>query len=359
MMKKTKLTGPEILNQFHGDLLELRSVKRTGRKRIARILNVRYPKFEFTEWRVQQAIRTLEETNNELFNSSVEIEPIDDGTQPIAELINDRLKASARKLAAREKHSRKITLSAEPIGFFVMGDPHLDNEGCDWSTLVEHIKLIKASEGILAVNVGDVTDNWVGRLMAKYKDSSCRASDGWRLSEWLFSQFTWLAVCAGNHDQWATNTIDPLQLLCKSTKVLCYAPDEIRLNLSWKNRPDLEPIIWVLRHDFKGRSWFHSTHGPNKRAMMDNCHILTAGHLHSWGSLSTEQRHGRITHSIRVRGYKKSDSYAMAKDFVQQEYGESCLIVVDPLATGPGRITVFWDLVKGCDYLKMLRSKKK
>ena len=141
---------------------------------------------------------------------------------------------------------------------------------------------------------------------------------------------------------------------------MCYAQDELRITLQWKGRPDLEPVVWVLRHDFGGRSWFHPTHGPHKEAMLDGkCHILTAGHIHQWGQLSTEQRHGRVTHAVRVRGYKRADAYAKQKGFFEQQYGEAALIVIDPHNEGAGRISIHWDLEDGCNYLKWLRLRQK
>ena len=277
--------------------------------------------------------------------------------QPIEELIQSRIKAANRKKSQANKHKRTIELPAEPVGIYLAGDPHVDNEGCDWGKLFEHVQIVQSTRGVLAACVGDMQDHWVGRLARCYADSSAKASDGWRLSEWYLSSMQWIALVGGNHDSWAsTHGLDPYDWLTKKCGVMCYAADEIRLTLRWKNEPDLEPIIWVLRHDFSGRSWFHPTHGPHKEATLDGkAHLLTAGHIHQWGELTTEQRHGRCTTALRVRGYKKNDNYARQKGFSEQEHGEAALIVIDPWVDGPQRITTFWDVRKGCDYLRFLR----
>ena len=289
----------------------------------------------------------------EITDQSEEVDEIS-----IEELIQHRVKASQHKLSKATRHKKHLELPAEPIGIFLIGDPHVDNEGCDWATLYDHVQLASKTEGVLAACVGDMQDNWIGRLAVLYAKSSVSASDGWRLSEWLLSSLQYIAIVGGNHDAWAHAAgVDPMAWLVKKCGVLCYAPDELRITLNWKGRPDLEPLIWVLRHDFKGRSWFHTTHGPHKAAILDGkCHLLTAGHLHNWGQLSSEARHGRVTHAIRVRGYKRADSFALSKEFYEQEHGESCLIVIDPFKEGPGRISVFWDLEKGCEFLTYLRS---
>ena len=277
--------------------------------------------------------------------------------RPIEDLIADRMKASERKHKKAKVHDRTLSMPAEPFGIFVMGDPHVDGS-CDWTTLYEHVQLMKTTPGIVACSVGDQLDNWIGRLARLYAESSCTASDGWRLSKWLFNELSFIAVVGGNHDKWANGPgIDPMKLLTKECGVTCYAPDEIRITMHWKERPELEPLCWILRHDFKGRSWFHPTHGPHKEATLDGkCHLLTAGHIHQWGQLTTEQRHGRVTHAIRVRGYKRDDDYARAGGFYEQKNGQSVLIVINPEADEPGRITPFWNLEQGCDYLTKLRT---
>ena len=283
----------------------------------------------------------------------------EDNLQPIEELISERVKASRYKAKKAKKHQRNLTFPAEPIGVIVFGDPHIDNNGCDWETLFEHIELANSMEGVLACCVGDVQDNWIGRLAKLYANASITASDGWRLSRWFLESMQWLAIVGGNHDSWAHAAgVDPLGWIAKDCGVLCYAPDEIRMTINWKDSPDLEPLIWILRHDFRGRSWFHPTHGPHKEAILDGrCHILTAGHIHQWGELKTEQRHGRVTHSIRVRGYKRSDSFAMEKGFFEQQSGEACLIVINPFGSDTGRVNTFWDIQSGLDYLQVLRNK--
>ena len=277
---------------------------------------------------------------------------------PIEELIEERVKASRRKMSKANMHRRTVRLPAEPVGIMIFGDPHVDNEGCDWGKLYDHVALAGATEGVLAATVGDMQDNWIGRLGRLYSEASVTASNGWRLSEWFLSSMQWIAVVGGNHDAWAHGPgVDPLKWLSDKAGVSCYAQDELRITIEWRGEPELEPIVWILRHDFGGRSWYHPTHGPHKEAMLDGrCHLLTAGHIHQWGQLTTEQRHDRVTHALRVRGYKRNDSFARSKGFSEQTFGEACLVVIDPFAEGPGRITVFWDLERGCAFLTHLRN---
>lgn len=287
----------------------------------------------------------------------MQVEEQGEPEEDIELLVKSKVQRSKKQRNRASQHKKTVRLEAKPVGILVFGDPHVDNEGCDWDALYQHVELARSTEGVLAACVGDMQDNWVGRLARLYSKSSTKASDGWRLSEWLLNQLQWIAIVGGNHDAWSHGPgVDPMKWLTQKCGVQCYAPNELRITIKWDN-DELDPIIWVLRHDFSGRSWFHPTHGPHKEAMLDGkCHIMTAGHLHQWGELTTEQRHSRVTHALRVRGYKRNDEYAKEKGFYEQNFGESVLIVINPLASGAGRISTFWDIEVGCQYLTWLRS---
>jgi len=358
-------TSDELVAQMRDRLLQLRAMG-VGRRRAADLIAEETCRpcgssvvaFAFRKLSEQQAKAGTAHTRSVKVEDVSDIDPAD-GDTPIEELIEHRITASQRKRLRASAHARTLELPPEPVGVMVFGDPHVDNEGCDWASLRAHVKLAQDTPGVLAACVGDVQDNWIGRLQRLYANSSMMASDGWRLSQWLLESLQWIAVVGGNHDQWAhAPGVDPLKWVSKQAKVMCYADDEIRMTLTWRKRPDFEPLIWVLRHDFQGRSWFHPTHGPHREAMLDGkCHIFTAGHIHQWGQLTTEQRHDRVTTAFRVRGYKRDDAHARRLGFDEQRYGESVMMVIDPCAQEPGRVKLFWDLQVGCEYLTWLRSK--
>jgi len=358
-----KLTAPDILTEHRAKIIECKISGLSVRK-AAEILSeytgktVTYNSMRTCYERVDQGMEEAQ-----YFSSWEQVQEItdDDEEIPITELIRQRIKANKRKQVKSSRHRRILEMPPEPFGIFVIGDPHIDNDGCDMKQLSYHVDLVSKYDGVYAACVGDIQDNWIGRLARLYANASVTASDGWRLSEWLLSSLNYICIVGGNHDAWAHGPgVDPLAWLSRRTQVMCYAPDELRITFRFKGRPDLEELIWVCRHDFKGRSFYHPTHGVHKEAMLDGkCHLLTAGHLHQWGQLSTEQRHKRITHAVRVRGYKKVDRYAMEKGFPSQDFGASCLIAIQPEITGPGRIQIFWNVEQGLDFVAWLRDKKK
>ncbi len=286
------------------------------------------------------------------------IQKLDDpDLDDIQELIQWKKKVQKKKF---NRHNKKdvVVFEPEPFGIWVIGDPHLDNDGCNFELLLQQMKMVQSSKTrIFASCVGDLSDNWIGRLGVLYSNTSITAEDGWRLSKWFLSQLSWLFFVGGNHDAWASRAgINPLGWLCSLTNVAAYGEDEVRLEIHFNEKEEkYDKIIIQARHDHKGRSWFHSSHGPNKESMLDGeGHIFVSGHIHTWAYLQTEQRHGRLTHAIRVKGYKQIDSYAKKNQFYTQLHGESCLIVIDPKKKGPQRILVFWDLESGIRYLNSI-----
>ncbi len=355
--RKTGVSTRELVDLHASKLIEFRDGGRTYRE-IAYILSEQTKK-TVTEGVVKRACKELGlMTRDRPKTIDISEEDVED-EEPIEDLIDRRIEASARKMKKHKRHNRVLRMKSDPFALLVLGDPHVDNDGCDWSRLFADVRRAQKEEGVLAACVGDMQDNWIGRLARMYAESTIKASDGWRLSKWLLESLQWVAIVGGNHDSWAHSAgVDPLGWIAKEAGVKCYAPDELRITFEWSDAPDLEPVVWILRHDFRGRSWFHPTHGAHKEAMLDGrAHIFTAGHIHQWGQLTTEQRHKRVTHAIRVRGYKRCDAYAVEKGFYEQQYGEACLIVIDPKCDGAGRISVHWNLEAGYDRLRLLRSR--
>lgn len=355
-----RLTTEELLSNHKSLLVRLRKVEKLGIRTTARRMTEELGVMVSRDV-VWSAFKKLGINDSEhIIKSKLDIKDKTEEADELSidELIKSKIRASQVKMSKHKRHNRHVELPCEPIAFFIMGDPHIDNDGCDFQKLLDDIHLTQDQDGVLAACVGDIQDNWIGRLQKLYAASSMKASDGWRLSKWMLESMQWIAIVGGNHDRWAHAAgIDPLAWISRDTGVLCYAPDELRITLTWRGRPDIEPIIWVIRHDFKGRSWFHPTHGVHKEAMLDGrCHLLTAGHIHTWGQLTSEQRHDRVTHSLRIRGYKKADAFAMEKGFYEQSYGESVLVVINPHIEGTGRINVFWNLEQGYKILKQMRE---
>ena len=352
-MKDKKITTNDLLTTYRSLLLFYVKSK-FGRVRARRHFeqNTKKP---VRLWVMETGLRSI---RKEVKSQS--LDELEEEDFEIIDILEHKKKIQERKFK-KNRDKTIVVLPPEPFAVWCIGDPHLDNDGCSILELMEQMKIVKKSKNtIYSGCVGDLTDNWIGRLGVLYQHSSITAEDGWKLSKWFLSQLEWLFFVGGNHDAWASRAgINPLMWICQQSEVKAYGEDEVRLEIQWINDSTLENIVICARHDHKGRSWFHPTHGPNKESMLDGKgHIFISGHIHSWGYLQTEQRHGRVTHAIRVKGYKQIDSYAKKNQFYTQQHGSSCLIVINPKDTTPSRIQVFWDIQSGVDYLGFLCDQK-
>lgn len=288
-----------------------------------------------------------------------ERDDIPDEGESIEELLERREKQFQRKdkaERARKLINVRINLDG-PIGICHFGDPHVDDDGCDIPALRKHIDVVNKTDGLFGANVGDLQNNWVGRLSHLWGSQETSKRQAWRLTEWLARAVPWLYLVGGNHDAWSGEG-DPLQWIMRDQAgVFDYSG--VRLNLQFPNGKEVRVNA---RHDFRGHSMWNPAHGPLKAAMMGwRDHILSCGHTHTSGAMMTKDpATGLISHIIRVPGFKKYDRYAKELGLPDQAISPSATTIIDPTRedNDPGLITVVHDVEMAADLLKMLRGRK-
>lgn len=288
-----------------------------------------------------------------------ESDPLPDELPTADELLARRSTQFNRKKTAIDARSLipiRITCDG-PIGIAHMGDPHVDDDGTDIDTLRRHVDLINRTDGLFAGNVGDYSNNWVGRLARLYGQQTLSAAEAWVLVEWLVRAVDWLYLVGGNHDCWS-GAGDPIQWMAKQARVQ-YEAHGMRLGLQF---PKGRVIRVNARHDFSGRSQWNTAHGPAKAAQMGwRDHILTCGHTHVSGyNVVRDPSSGLISHALRVGSYKTYDRYAEEKGLPNQTFMQCPVTVIQPqYADDDNRlVTVFFDPETAADFLKWLRKRK-
>jgi hypothetical protein len=243
----------------------------------------------------------------------------------------------------------------KPIGIIHFGDPHVDDPGTDIVALERHVKIVNETPGMYAANIGDTTNNWVGRLTHLYGQQSVTAAEAWKLAEWLLSSCPWLYVIAGNHDSWS-GAGDPLKWILRHTNNL-YQSDSVRMGLTFSNKRE---VRINARHHWPGNSMWNAAHGEMKAAMTGfRDHILISGHTHRSGyGMVKCPATGVISHCIRIASYKKYDRYASERGFTDGHISPCAVTVIDPKASDVGLVTVFQEPEEAADYLTFKRSKK-
>lgn len=288
-----------------------------------------------------------------------DIARVSDESATADELLTRRKKDFARiKINKTGKKLIDVTIKLKgPIGVVHFGDPHVDDDGTDIGLIESHVKLVNKTEGLFGANLGDIQNNWVGRLARLYSEQSTSHSDAWVLTEWLVSSVNWLYLVGGNHDCWS-GVGDPLRWIAKqSNNVLDY--HGVRLNLKF---PNSKQVRINARHDFGGHSMWNPAHGPMKAVQGGwRDHILTCGHKHVSfvaGPLK-DPATGLLSWSIRCAGYKTYDRYAEERGLPDQNAFAACVTIIDPQYADddPRLITVIPDVHEGAEFLKYKRKK--
>jgi hypothetical protein len=246
-----------------------------------------------------------------------------------------------------------------PLGIAFFGDPHVDDSGCAWGDLERDVRLCRETEGMLAVDVGDNSNNWVGRLMRLYADQEVTSKQALQLIEWLMTALPWLHWEDGNHDLWNTEKGDPAEVmhrLLKRPGSMNTGGTRLQLNL-----PSGANFTMHIRHDFPGGSQFNPAHALVRETLFGyRDHILACGHRHTSGYIPVWHNDPRrLCHGLRLGTYKDFDSFAAEKGFQDGNWARSMAAVVDPAhAADPVRfIKVFFSLEEASDYLTFLRRK--
>ncbi len=282
----------------------------------------------------------------------------EDEERPIEELLAEQ---EARYLQAKRRAVtlgvRQLQMPPGPYAVAHFGDPHLDDDGCDWPALRKAVAVVAKTKGMYAGNVGDVANNWVGRLTALHGEQHATVDDAWRLARWLLDSVPWLYLVLGNHDQWNSGA-QLYKRMVESCRIGLMAPDEVRLELV---SPGSErPLRLHVRHDFSGKSIWSRVHGPLRASKLDGWgDVYVAGHRHEWATHMEEGADGRVRWMMRARGFKRFDAYARSLGFTEQQHGEVVTTLVDPAHKHPAeRVRVFLDIEEAAEALTWLRQRR-
>lgn len=287
------------------------------------------------------------------------IDPLPDATPPAEEILTRRRNQFLRKRKAnlaRTLINVNVNI-AGPIAIAHFGDPHVDDDGTDIALLESHIKIVNNTPGMFAGNVGDYSNNWVGRIAHLFGQQSTSAQEAWVLVEWLIKACDWLYLIGGNHDAWSGDG-DPLRWITRQQGALLESHGA-RLNL---RLPSGREIRVNARHNWPGHSQWNPAHGVAKAAQMGHAdHILTCGHTHVSGYQVVKQpTDGLITHALQVASYKTMDRYAEEKALRDQSIFVCPVTIVRPEYgdDDPRLITTVFDPESAADFLTFLRSRK-
>ena len=288
--------------------------------------------------------------------AAVDVVPLPDDSEPMDVLIKRRVKNFKRTTAAASADAwfPVNVRDDKPIGVLWFGDPHLDDDGCNWDMLMEHVALCASTPGLYGANIGDTTNNWAGRLTRLYGKQEASQSSARKFAKWFLadSGVSWLVWLMGNHDLWDSGA-DILRSMDIHNRVTM-RDWAARFELRFKG---CKPIRVHAAHDFPGHSMWNENHGPLRAAKLGGtADLYVCGHRHTWSVGQFETPDGRTPIVARARGYKWHDDYALVGGYHQAKHGAAILTIFDPKATGPGRVLAFADAAQGVRVLQAMRG---
>lgn len=274
------------------------------------------------------------------------------------ELVEQRIKKYKKKQnyeEARKLIPVKVMVDG-PIGIWHFGDPHIDDDGTDIEQLLEHADIVRNTEGLFGANVGDTTNNWIGRLARLWAEQSTTHTEAWILAEGFLRKVDWLYLIGGNHDAWSGSS-DPIKWIQRGRSAP-YMSSEVRLELRF---PNGNTCRVNAHHDFNGHSQWNPAHGPMKASLMGvRDHLNIAGHKHISGyGYVKDPTSGAVCHSWLVAGYKIFDRYALEKGFRDQRVSPGVFTIIHPDRpnTHPDFITWSHSMEEGLEQLAWRRKK--
>lgn len=245
-----------------------------------------------------------------------------------------------------------------PIGLGFMGDPHVDDDGTDLKQLFEHVDLFDGRhEGLYAANLGDVANNWQGKLARLWSEQSTSAAESRAIVQEFLTRIRWLFYIHGNHDMWAggNNLINEMM----GDHALIRKDHKVRIGLKFPNGRNVK--IYAV-HGFRGRSMWSDVFGAAKTAQMDGTHhIYAGGHTHVSGyAHGWHEGNELMWHAIQVASYKKIDRYAEELNLDPKDLYNCPVALIDPYATSQiNFIRWEYDPHEAAERLKWMRTRFK
>lgn len=302
--------------------------------------------------------------------AAVEAPTLPSRSLPIQEVVSYR-KAAYEALAAHEAAKKWAAYDVRmdgPVAINWFGDPHVDDDGCNWPLLDEHLRIVRETTGMFGANIGDTGNNWGDKMARLWGDQDTSRGTMRDLARyfmlgteehvnWQGGQgVPWLVWIMGNHDSMDAGFAEWMRML--GGHVIPMYDWKAQFTLRFPNGRECRIDA---RHNFKGHSDWNTLHGlqkaAHKKAM---AHLYVAGHTHNWAKHQEESAsRGFVYWLVRARGYKHVDDYAELHGFDPQALGSSIVSVIDPDATTEaGFIECFADVERGADYLTWLRAKR-
>ena len=246
-----------------------------------------------------------------------------------------------------------------PVAIAYTGDWHCGASGVRYDLLRRDLDLIRDTDGLWAVGMGD----WLEGVNIGTKAASALYSglfnDGGFQEVYVVKRAEalrgkWLAILSGNHDEWIYRAAGITRMDQFATQL--GAPHFSQGGGTIFASVGMQRYVLGVRHNVAGNSRLNTTNAQ-RRAFDDwpeweNCHAICVAHLH-YNDLHVQPRRGARCVYLRSGTYKTVDGYARDNGF-SPEWGVPLTI----LLPDQHRI-IAWrgdDFLEGLRYFRWLRE---
>jgi len=351
-MADKKNYSPELIAQVVNDLENGLTNRKVAKK-------YSIPEGTVHHWNIKRKSDDKFKPIHEKAENPVILPSFLDDEAPIEELIQKVIVNNKRRIES-ENSKKWFTIKAPikgPFALMFFGDPHVDDNYCNWELLKKHCDLAASHERIYGINIGDTHNNWVGRLAKLYINQDVTQRTAYRFAEWFLFQsgVKWLIWLMGNHDAW-NDGIDRLKAM----------GGQVVPMLDWRAQFKIEcyngrEILIDAAHDHKGHSKYNELHAQDNVALMEKTpHLAIAGHRHH-PALKKKwiPAENMVSWLARLGSYKWVDAHAKVNGFYDYQDAPAMLVIIDPDAESNSQLLHVTDNIEiGIDLLNIMISKR-
>lgn len=279
---------------------------------------------------------------------------------PFEELIKKHYIPRTEKKIAHKNQFKWMPVSVKvdgPFLYVAQGDQHMDDPYCNLKLFMRHIELMRRPD-VLVLPMGDLHNNWVGRLQKLYAHQDMSRDVAYKGIDWYFnhSGLNIPLALAGNHDVWEMGY-----------KILSLIVDKDKTVLAdWRAQfelvcPNGRVVKIDAAHDHKGSSQYNALHGQKKAALAGvKADVFFGAHRHTPGiAKDWYPEEGKVCWYVRPGSYKWFDQHAVNNGFPNYQDAPAMCAVVDPETENVNPIVfVSDDMEFALDMLSFLRKKR-